>query len=110
MDGASGPNTPYKAGGLEIARVSVQFIALYPDNRAHFLAQLEDHGYDEDKLNDVRLLVDAQDSDLFDVLSYVLFRIDPATRQDRAGHLLESGLNELHDEMKSLLVSILRVV
>lgn len=50
-----------------------------PDNRAHFLKQLEDHGYDEGRLEDIRQLVDAAKSDLFDVLSYVLFTNPPKT-------------------------------
>ncbi len=79
-----------------------------PDNREHFLAQLEDRGYDEDKLNDIRLLVDAQDSDLFDVLSYIMFTTSPLTRQDRADHLTDGGLDEFPGEMKTLLVSILQ--
>ena len=79
-----------------------------PDNREHFLAQLEDRGYDADKLNDIRLLVDAQDSDLFDVLSYIMFTTSPLTRQDRADQLTDGGLDEFHGEMKTLLASILR--
>ena len=79
-----------------------------PDNREHFLAQLEDRGYDEDKLNDIRLLVDAQDSDLFDVLSYIMFTTSPLTRQDRVDHLTDGGLDEFHGEMKTLLVSVLQ--
>lgn len=78
-----------------------------PDNREHFIAQLEDRGYDEDKLNDIRLLVDAQDSDLFDVLAYILFTTSPKTRHARAEILQEGGLDDFHDEMKTLLLSIL---
>jgi len=79
-----------------------------PDNREHFLAQLEDRGYDEDKLNDIRLLVDAQDSDLFDVLAYVMFTTSPKTRLDRVDALQNGGLDDFHGEMRTLLVSILQ--
>ncbi len=55
-----------------------------PDGRETFLTQLSDRGYDTDRLNDIRRLVDAPDSDLFDVLGYILFTTDPKTRHDRA--------------------------
>ena len=79
-----------------------------PDNRAHFLKQLEDSGYDEDRLEDIRQLVDATQSDLFDVLSYVLFTNPPKTRQDRAQSLRDSRMNGFHGEMAELLMIILK--
>ena len=79
-----------------------------PENREHFVVQLEDRGYDEDKLNDIRFLVDAQDSDLFDVLSYIMFTTSPLTRQDWADHLTDGGLVKFQGEMKTLLFSILQ--
>jgi len=78
-----------------------------PDNRAHFLKQLEDNGYDEDCLEDIRQLVDATQSDLFDVLSYVLFTNPPKTRQDRAQRLRDSRMNGFQGEMAELLQIIL---
>ena len=55
-----------------------------PDNRETFLGRLDDHGYDRGRLEDVRRLVDAPDSDLFDVFGYVLFANPPKTRRERA--------------------------
>ena len=55
-----------------------------PDNRQTFLQRLDDHGYDRGRLEDVRRLVDAPDSDLFDVFGYVLFANPPRTRRERA--------------------------
>ncbi|MBR2574242.1 MAG: DEAD/DEAH box helicase family protein [Loktanella sp.] len=78
-----------------------------PDSRATFLGQLSDRGYDKDRLNDIRRLVDAPDSDLFDVLGYVLFTTDPKTRVDRAGVLKGGTLMKGQDDLKDLLVSIL---
>ncbi len=79
-----------------------------PDNRAHFLKQLEDNGYDEDRLEDIRQLVDASQSDLFDVLSYVLFTNPPKTRQDRAQVLRDSRMGDFQGEMADLLLVILK--
>ena len=79
-----------------------------PDNRAHFLKQLEDMGYDQDRLEDVRQLVDASKSDLFDVLSYVLFTNPPKTREDRAQSLRDGRMAGFQGEMADLLLVILK--
>ncbi|MCT8970792.1 DEAD/DEAH box helicase family protein [Microbaculum sp. A6E488] len=78
-----------------------------PDNRDHFLQQLSDRGYDADRLNDIRRLVDAPDSDLFDVLSYVLFTNPPKTRHERADNVRSVGMTDADGDMKDLLLAIL---
>lgn len=78
-----------------------------PDSRERFLKQLSDRGYDYDRMDDMRKLVDAPDSDLFDVLGYVLFTNDPKTRHDRAGVVKNTKLNTVQNDLKGLLVSIL---
>ena len=79
-----------------------------PDNRETFLARLGDKGYDAALLHDIRRLVDAPDSDLFDVLSYILFQADMQTRQDRADRVEKSGLDIPNDDLKALLAGILK--
>ncbi|WP_420723939.1 EcoAI/FtnUII family type I restriction enzme subunit R [Hwanghaeella sp. LZ110] len=78
-----------------------------PDNREHFLRQLSDRGYDADRLSDIRRLVDAPDSDLFDVLSYILFMNPPKTRQNRAENVRSGGMAKTDGELKDLLLAIL---
>ena len=78
-----------------------------PENREHFLEQLSDRGYDQDRLEDIRRLVDATDSDLFDVLSYIMFTSDPRTRHERADHVRSDGMADADGEMKDLLLAIL---
>ncbi|MEQ8441743.1 MAG: DEAD/DEAH box helicase family protein [Alphaproteobacteria bacterium] len=78
-----------------------------PDNREHFLDQLSDRGYDADRLDDIRRLVDAQDSDLFDVLSYILFTNEPRTRHERADHVRSGDLSQSDGDMKEFLLAIL---
>jgi len=78
-----------------------------PENRAHFLDQLSDHGYDQDRLDDIRRLVDAPNSDLYDVLAYILFEVAPKTRHDRADAVRTDGLDDYQGEMRALLLSIL---
>lgn len=78
-----------------------------PDSRERFLKQLADRGYDDGRLTDIRRLVDAPDSDLFDVLGYVLFTHAPKTREDRAEVVKGEGLEGVEHDLKALLVSIL---
>ena len=78
-----------------------------PDTRERFLAQLSDRGYDRDRLDDIRRLVDAPQSDLFDVLSYVMFTNPPKTREERAETVRASGLASVEGDMKDLLLAIL---
>ena len=78
-----------------------------PDNRERFLDQLSDRGYDADRLNDIRRLVDAADSDLFDVLSYIMFTNPPRTRHERADNVRSDGMTDADGEMKDLLLAIL---
>ena len=51
--------------------------------------------------------VDAPDSDLFDVLGYVLFTSAPKTRHDRANVVKGEKLASVQDNLKGLLISIL---
>ena len=78
-----------------------------PDNRERFLQQLSDRGYDRDRLDDIRRLVDAAESDLFDVLSYILFTNPPKTRHERAAYVRSNSMEEPVDETKALLLAIL---
>jgi type I restriction enzyme R subunit len=79
-----------------------------PDSREQLVAQLEDRGYDQDRLDDIRRLVDAPDSDLYDVLGYVLFTTPAKTRHERAERLRQDGLDAVDGELKALLLSLLK--
>ncbi|TPN83805.1 DEAD/DEAH box helicase [Mesorhizobium sp. CU2] len=78
-----------------------------PDQREHFIAVLEQQGYDADKLADMRRLVDAPDSDLFDVLAYIRFTTPPKTRHARANNVRQDGLRSLDREMRDFLYGVL---
>ncbi|MCY3755148.1 MAG: DEAD/DEAH box helicase family protein [Alphaproteobacteria bacterium] len=79
-----------------------------PDNRVRFLQRLEEHGYPPGRLNEIRDLVDAPMSDLFDVLGYVLFANPPKTRLERAEDARQGGLPDADEELRGLLLAILR--
>ena len=59
-------------------------------------------------MEDIRQLIDAPKSDLFDVLSCVLFTTPPKTREDRAGSVRKGGLEDADEEMKGFLLGVLR--
>jgi len=79
-----------------------------PEKREHFLDQLADQGYDHEKLDEIRSLIDAKNSDLFDVLSYILFTHEPLTREQRANATEKLGLETTEGELKNLLIDILQ--
>ena len=79
-----------------------------PDNREKFMERLDDRGYDRGRLDDIRRLVDAPDSDLFDVLAYVLFANPPKTRHERADGVRQGDIALAEGELRELLLGILQ--
>ena len=55
-----------------------------PSTRKKLLSELKEKGYTNDQLEDLRLLIHGEDSDLFDVLSYVAYHKDLVPRLERA--------------------------
>jgi len=54
-----------------------------PSTRKSFLEKLEEAGYGSDELSTLQKLINAEKSDLFDVLEYVSFAVKPITREER---------------------------
>lgn len=78
-----------------------------PETRAHLLKQLEEKGFGAGELSNIRRLIDAQDSDLFDVLAYVRFAMAPKLRVERAANARRTGLSKLQGEMREFLEGVL---
>ncbi|WP_220480989.1 EcoAI/FtnUII family type I restriction enzme subunit R [Lysobacter penaei] len=78
-----------------------------PDRREAFIQQLTDRGYDSERLDDMRRLIDAPNSDIFDVLAYVRFTLAPLARSQRVRCALSNGLGGYEREMKSFLEYVL---
>ena len=57
-----------------------------PDTRARLLAGLAEKGFGHDQLVEMQKIIDAEKSDLFDVLAYVAYALPPQTREVRAAH------------------------
>lgn len=78
-----------------------------PEKREHFIAQLQQRGYDSEKLDGMRRLIEAPNSDLFDVLAYVRFSYIPKTREERADVVEAKGLKPFKGEMRDFLLGVL---
>ena len=78
-----------------------------PDRRAAFIDQLAEMDYDAERLDEMRRMIDAPDSDIFDVLAYVRFTLAPLARRDRAEQARETGLGGYQAEMRAFLDYIL---
>lgn len=55
-----------------------------PNTRKRLLEQLAEKGYGADVLRELQTMIDAENSDLFDVLDYVAYASSPKTRAERA--------------------------
>jgi type I restriction enzyme R subunit len=56
----------------------------FPDTRRKLLQGLADQGFGPDQLAEMQRIIDAQKSDLFDVLAHVAYALPPLTREERA--------------------------
>ena len=55
-----------------------------PDTRSKLLEGLADKGFGSDQMSEMQRMIDAEKSDLFDVLAHVAFALTPLTREERA--------------------------
>jgi type I restriction enzyme, R subunit len=55
-----------------------------PDTRAKLLEELAEKGFGGDQMAELQRIIDAEKSDLFDVLAHVAFALAPLTREERA--------------------------
>jgi type I restriction enzyme R subunit len=55
-----------------------------PDTRKKLLQGLSEKGFGRDQLVEMQKIIDAEKSDLFDVLAYVAYAMPPLTREERA--------------------------
>lgn len=55
-----------------------------PDTRAKLLQRLAEKGFGHEQMAEMQRIIDAENSDLFDVLAHVAYALPPLTRQERA--------------------------
>ena len=93
--------------GLVESEEQLRAIWRDPEQRSTFIERLAEMDYDGDRLDDMRRLIDAPDSDIFDVLAYIRFTLAPLARRERAERARETGLAGYEPEMREFLDYIL---
>ncbi len=70
-----------------------------PDTREKLLQELSEAGYDHDKLISMQRLIEAENSDIYDVLAYIAYNAAVLTRIERAEHA-KPNINQLFQDDK----------
>lgn len=78
-----------------------------PSTRKTFLEKLSEVGYGKDILESLQKIIDAENSDIFDVLAYVLFALQPISREQRVTNSRQSILDKVNDKQKEFLEFVL---
>ncbi|MBI5654396.1 DEAD/DEAH box helicase family protein [Candidatus Uhrbacteria bacterium] len=78
-----------------------------PTTRKTFLDKIAAIGYGPDELEVLQKMIDAENSDLFDVLSYVSFLTKPISRLERVERSRDRILDDLDEKQKEFLDFVL---
>src|SRR3989339_832476 len=78
-----------------------------PITRKALLEKLADAGYGKDELTTLQKLINAEKSDLFDVLEYVSFAVKPITREARVAKAQSNIFALLNNKQKEFLEFVL---
>lgn len=79
-----------------------------PKTREELLAKMGEAGYGKDVLNQIRTLIDAEASDLLDVLEYISFNIEPIERAERVKKV-EGYMTSLSDKERDFVAYIVNL-
>jgi type I restriction enzyme R subunit len=78
-----------------------------PDTRKALLAGLAERGFGAEPLKEMARIIDAPNSDIFDVLAYVAFALPPLSRADRVSERKPSVLKGYTAELSAFLDFVL---
>lgn len=78
-----------------------------PRTRETLLVGLAERGFEEEKLQALKELIDAKDSDVYDVLRYIAYAKETMTRIERAGLVREYYLDQLDDNEREFVLFVL---
>jgi type I restriction enzyme R subunit len=78
-----------------------------PDTRKALLEGRAEQGYGRAQLAELRKIVDAEHSDLFDVLAYVAYKLPIMTRQARVSRYKARFLSQYNDKQQAFLEFVL---
>ncbi|NCA25013.1 MAG: restriction endonuclease subunit R, partial [Betaproteobacteria bacterium] len=78
-----------------------------PDTRKALLAGLDEKGFGREPLAEMQRVIEAEDSDLFDVLAYVAFASTPLSREARAAAAKAAAETGLTDKQRAFVDFVL---
>ena len=78
-----------------------------PDTRKKLLADLADRGFGREPLAEMQKVIEADNSDLFDVLAHVAFASALKSRQQRAEHARQLASAEVTDKQRAFIEFVL---
>jgi type I restriction enzyme, R subunit len=78
-----------------------------PDTRKALLTGLADKGFGREPLAEMQRVIEAENSDLFDVLAYVAFAAEPVTRAERAAAAKSATATEFSDKQRAFVEFVL---
>jgi type I restriction enzyme R subunit len=85
----------------------LRFIWANPSTRKSLLEKLSDAGFGKDDLTSLQQLIDAENSDLFDVLEFISYSVKPITRELRVASAQKNIFASLDNEQKEFLDFVL---
>jgi len=78
-----------------------------PDTRKALLESLSEKGYGDEQLGEIRRIIDAEKSDLYDVLAYIAYSLSPITRAERVETRKELIFSHYDEKLQAFLDFVL---
>jgi type I restriction enzyme R subunit len=78
-----------------------------PDTRRKLLDGLAEKGFGHDQLAEMQRIIDAENSDLFDVLAHIAYALAPLTREERAARAASLIDTRFNDKQRAFLAFVL---
>ncbi|MEE8294183.1 MAG: DEAD/DEAH box helicase family protein [Sphingomonadales bacterium] len=78
-----------------------------PDTRKKLLEKLFEKGYGPEQWSTIKKVIEAEESDIFDVLAYVAFAVPAITREERVANHKESILAPYDDQQQAFIDFVL---
>jgi type I restriction enzyme R subunit len=78
-----------------------------PDTRRKLLEGLAEKGFGRDQLAEMQKLIEAENSDLFDVLAHVAYALEPLSRAERANRARAGIGTRFNDRQRTFLDFVL---
>ena len=85
----------------------LRFIWANPATRKALLEKLSEYGFGKDELVSLQMLIDAEKSDLFDVLEFIAYSIKPISRENRVASAQTNIFALLNNEQKEFIDFVL---